>query len=449
MKFLSLSLLATGVFGAVSQYCTGFEDSKKPRQLTVEVGSDTSVLLYHITDVGSSNIPLVVNDEVLQLEPNGFGICTQKKASQGHCDAVGTFTVQLDNAQYDTINRVALAGEKVDYAVSKEGVYCAVMYQEGPELSHLKVVEKHSYGYLPLSLYEAMNVFHLLFALLIPTILALVYTFKGKKRACIGTIYQDIGLLLVAKFNQVAWKSLFLSIQNLFETNWMMKFVDVTTAIDMGYKVFTFVIFYKLSAGIFGFSKEDREKMTFQPPFRRCLLVMGLGGILASLQPLLRRLLPLQLFVFVGIISEIILSIVWIPMVYIMWKNSKVTHREIVDPVFAKKYHRSKICLICIPVAVSVISIASVLVIMNAISSGSYSRSGDFGSDMQGNFTSLLESSLNQHFLFVLLKHLSEFSMLFVQWAFLLIWKPHLLDRTEFENIHGDELAEGSGEVKL
>jgi hypothetical protein len=74
---------------------------------------------------------------------------------------------------------------------------------------------------------------------------------------------------------------------------------------------------------------------------------------------------------------------------------------------------------------------------------------GDFGKDMEGKFTSVLESSLNQNFLFVLLKHLPEIPMLLVLWAFIYIWRPSLLDQTECENIHGHKLADGMDEIKL
>jgi hypothetical protein len=61
-------------------------------------------------------------------------------------------------------------------------------------------------------------------------------------------------------------------------------------------------------------------------------------------------------------------------MVYIMWKNSKLTHREIVDPIFAKKYQHSRLFLISIPIAVSFVSFGGVMVTVSAISNGSYSR---------------------------------------------------------------------------
>jgi hypothetical protein len=437
-------LLVTGVLGAVSQYCAGFEDSKKPRHLTVNVGSDTSVLLYHIADVTSSNIPMVIDDQVLQLEPNGFGICTETKASQGRCDAVGTFTVKFDDTHHHLINKFAHAGEKVNLTISKEGLYCVVAYQEGTELSHIKVLEKHSYGYLPLPLYEKMNVFYSLGALLIITLCALKYSFKCERRALIGTIYQDISVLLGAKLAQILWKTLVLSIQNFFGT----KYVDLEAMVDTIYMEVTFIIFYKLSAGIFGLKEEEKAKIQFEPFFGRWLFFMLSFVALLHSQPLPQGLIPFELYV-AAFLTGIARFIIWIYLVYIMWKNSKITRRKIVDPIFAKKYQRSRLCLISIPVAVYLVSFGGKLIVMSAISNGCYSGLGDFGKDMKGNFTFVLESSLSQNYFFVLLRHLYEFSMVFVQWAFLIIWNFHLIDRTDFKDFNSSELAEGSGDIKI
>jgi hypothetical protein len=424
----------TGVLGAVSQYCAGFEDSKKPRHLTVNVGSDTSVLLYHVPDVSSSNIPMVIDDQVLQLEPKGFGICTETKASQGHCDAVGTFTVKFDDTHYGLINKFAHAGEKVELTISREGLYCVVTYQQRAKLSHIKVVEKHSYGYLPLPLYETMKVFLVRVALLVMTLWALMYTFKGERRANMGIIYEDIAALIVTRWNQVGWKILALKIQNLLGTD-QPKFVSLKGEIDISYMVLTFMIYDNLSAHIFDFKKEEMEKMTSQAMLRKCIL----GGTLVSVAQLPQRLFPSQLSVFIDFLSEAIISIVWMHIFTL--KNIKITQRKMVDPVFAENYQRSKLCLLSIPIAVSLVSFGCVMIVLSVISNESLSRLGGFGNDMKGSFTSVLEPSLNQNFLFVLLRR-SEYSMLFLQYAFLFIWRPHLRNRVEFEDIHGCKLPE-------
>jgi hypothetical protein len=445
MKLVSLSLLITGVLGAVSQYCAGFEDSKKPRQLTVRVGSDTSVLMYHIADISSSNIPMIIDDQVLRLEPNGFSICTESKASQGHCDAVGTFMVKFDDTRHHLIiNKFAYAGEKVNLTISKEGLYCVVTYQQRTKLSHIKVVEKHSYGYLPLPLYEKMKVFYLLGALLIITLCALKFSFKCERRALIGTISQDISILLSAKTAQILSKILVLSVQNLSGT----KDVDLKAMADAIYTEITFIIYYKLSSGIFGIKEEEMAKIQFEPFFRIWMFFMLLGVTLLYPKPLPQGLISLELYA-AGFLSGIARFIIWIYVVNIMWKNSKITLRKIVDPVFAKKYQRSRLCLISIPVAVCLVSFGGVVIVMSAISNGYYSRLGDFGKDMKGNFIFVLESSLSQNYFFVLLRHLYEFSILFVQWAFLFIWNFHLIDRTGFKDFHNSELADGSGDIRI
>jgi hypothetical protein len=449
MKLVSLSLLVTGVLGAVSQYCAGFEDSKKPRHLTVKVGSDTSVLLYHIADVTSSNIPMIIDDQVLRLEPNGFGICTESKASQGRCDAVGTFMVKFDDTHHHLINKFAHAGEKVELTISREGLYCVVTYQQRAKLSHIKVVEKHSYGYLPLPLYETMKVFYLLGALMILTVCALKYRYKGQRSSCVNCINGFSSVLFLAKGTQVELKLLALMLQNRLETDTLLNFLDISSGIDVFYIVGTLAMYYELSAGFFCLNKGDREKMAFQPFVRRWLLFMGCSVLLVLFQPLLKRLLPLQLFVSVRLLYQIVFSISWISMVYIMWKNSKITHREMLDPVFAKKYQRSRLCLIFIPIAIHLVSFGSAMVLMSAISNESHSRLDDFGKDMERRVTSVLESSLNQNYLFVLFKHLPEFSMLLVLWAFMYIWRPSLLHKTESENIHDHKLADGMDEIKL
>jgi hypothetical protein len=238
--------VVTGVFGAVSQYCAGFEDSKKPRHLTVNVGSDTSVLLYHVPDVSSSNIPMVIDDQVLQLEPKGFGICTERKASQGHCDAVGTFTVKFDDTHYGLINKFAHSGEKVNLTIAKEGLYCVVTYQEGTELSHIKVLEKHSYGYLPLPLYETIKVFFLLSALLIITFASFLLKFIDERTGRVGSIHSQNFILLLNKSIQVQSRLLILSWKPT-----LLKFVNASTGIDVADMIGTCMICYEFIAGNF------------------------------------------------------------------------------------------------------------------------------------------------------------------------------------------------------
>jgi hypothetical protein len=450
MKLVSLSLLVTGVLGAVSQYCAGFEDSKKPRQLTVKVGSDSSILMYHIADISSSNIPMIIDDQVLRLEPNGFGICTESKASLGRCDAVGTFMVKFDDLHHHLVNKFAYAGEKVNLTISKEGLYCVVTYQEGAELSNVKVVEKHSYGYLPLPRYEKMKVSYLLGALLILTLCAMKYILKDKRPECISSINGYIVVLLLVEMAQVEWKVLTLMRQNRSETDAVLNFVDISSGVDVFYIAGTLGMYYELSVGSSFFKKQNCEKMTLPPLLKRWLLFMGCVGLLAVFQPILKRLFPLQLFVSIRLLYQICFSIAWISTVCILWRNSKITHRKTLDPVFAKKYQRSRLCLIFIPIAIHLVSFENVMVVMNAISNEYYYyHLGDFGKNMKGNFTFVLEFSLNQNYLFVLLKHLPEFSMLLVHWSFLYIWRPSLLDKTEFENNDDRRLADGIDEIKL
>jgi hypothetical protein len=447
MKFLWLCLLVTGVLSAVSQHCVGFEDSEKPRELIVEVGSDTSVLLYHLIDVASSNIPFDINDEILQLEPNGFGICTQEKSSKGLCDTVGTFCLKFDATHHDLINKLAHAGEKVSLTISEEGLYCAVIYQEGAALSHVKVVEKHSYGYLPLPLYATKGVLYLLNSLLLTTYSVLEYAFKDKIKAYNGAISPDISRLILAKKFQLTLKSLSLSIQNSLETHGAQQYVNISTAIDTIYMAITFVLYYKSSAGIFGFHKNNTDVMNVQSFSKSCLLLMIFSGILVSFQPILHKIFPQQLLMITRFFSQIVLSTVWIPMVYILWKNSSATQKDTEDPIFAKKYYRSKLCLFWIPITTSIISLAGVMVVMSTTSKDAHSV--NFSNCMQKISFLSMESSLNQNNLFVLLKYLPEFSMLFVFWAMLLIWRPSMIKKTDLESTHNNEIVEEIKEEKL
>jgi hypothetical protein len=429
-------LLATGAFGAVSQHCVGFEDSKKPRELIVKVGSDTSVLLYHITDVASSNIPFDINDEVLLLEPNGFGICTEERASMGFCDAVGTFSLKFDDTHHDLINKFVHAGEKVNLTISEEGLYCAVMYQEGAELSHTELIEKHSYGYLPLPLYWTRSALDLLNRLLMITYVAMEYIFKDENEAYNGSISKDISNLILAKKYQLLLNDVFLSIQNSLEAQGVLRLVNFSTAIDTIYLLITFLLYYKSSDGIFGFDKKNTEKMA-QLFSKTSLFGMICSGIAIYFHPA-RQLLVIARFYF-----QIVLSTVWIPMVYAMWNNSNIPKGEIENPVLAKKHYLSKLCLFWTPLTTSIISFTGVIVIMIASSNDSYSHSGNSSNYMQTISFHSMEFSLNQNYLFVLLKQLPEFSILFVEWALLLIWRPSRVRKTDLESILDHEIVEG------
>jgi hypothetical protein len=463
MKLLSLCLMAAGAYGAVTQLCAGFEDSKKPRELIVKARSDSSVLLYQITDVGSSNIPCDINDEILQLEPNGFGICTQEKSSKGLCDTVGTFSLKFDGAHQDLVNKFVQAGEKVNLTISEEGLYCALMYQEGAELSYIELIEKHSYGRLPLPQYGTMNVLFHLSRLLVMTCVVLGVMFLIERRAYMRAIYQDISFLLMFKLifctnkyvvfrennfgGSHGYVGSYEDFPSLYDA--LMSLTDFSSLFDALFCVQLFTSCYKLSVGVFGFQKKKTDKTTMQPFFKTCFLLMVFSDILVSFQQPLDLLIPLQLFRFICIFSQIILSTVRISMVYILWKKSKITQIEIADPVFAKKYYLSKVCLLWVPIVISLVSFAGVRVFMSAISMDAYSHSGDFGNDMQKISFLSMKSSINQNYLFVLLKNLPEFSMLFVFWALLLIWRPSLTQKTDLESIHSNEIVEEIEDEKL
>jgi hypothetical protein len=455
--------MATVSYGAVTQHCVGFEDSKKARELIVKANSDSSVLLYHITDVASSNIPFDINDEVLRLEPNGFGICTREKVSRGNCDTVGTFSLKFDDAHQDLVNKFVHAGEKVNLTISEEGLYCAVIYQEGSELSYIELIEKHSYGYLPLPLYGRMNALLHLSRLLVMTCVVLGVMFLIERRAYMKAIYQDISFLLMFKLIFCTHKYLIVR-ENNFGGSYgyvrsladfpsfydaLISLADFPSLYDTLWRLQLFSYCYKLSAGVFGFQKKKTSKTTMEPLFKTCWLLMTFSGILVSFELVLELLLSLELFQFTCIFSQVILCTVRISMVYILWKKSKITEIEIADPVFAKKYYLSKLCLLWIPIVISVVSFAGVRIFMSSISKVSHSRSTDFGNDMEKISLLSMESSVNYNYTFVGLKNLPEFSMIFVLWALLLIWRPSLIQKTDLESIHSNEIVEENEDEKL
>ncbi|ODV72384.1 uncharacterized protein CYBJADRAFT_168690 [Cyberlindnera jadinii NRRL Y-1542] len=453
MRVLPLATLALGALGAVIQNCVGYEPSDGPRGLYIESNEeDTSLLVYHIRDSARTNIPMVVDDDILLMEVDGFGICSQKKLSQGLCDGpVGTFTVKVmdgEKPQSAILNQRLMKGENVTYQIHEQGIFCGILYQEAESVKGLYVQEIHSYGYLSLAGHAEAKVFQLLIALLFITQLVLIWTFRGDKKKYIGTIFQDICVLLSLKVLEITWNNLILSLWNFYPRLSLFKVFDFYIAVQFLFTIGSYIVYYKLSSGVYGYGKPDRERLSIQPAFKKCLVAQGVSYIILSFHPLLEKLAHFYVVQAIQIIASLVSAFIWIPMFYIMYKNSKMTYNEIVDPIFARKYLLSRRALIFIPISLGLISTVGTMVVMAAATNSSQ-KTGDIGKDFKENFTTMLEVSTKQNMWYVLLSHLNDFSMLVVQWVLLLIWNPKTIDPSEFEDVHANQLNEGNGKLQL
>ncbi len=125
---------------------------------------ETSLLVFHVTDIEKTNIPLYFNDQtsLMNIE-DGFYLCTKELFDDGHCSNVGEFVIRYENGgpQEEIINKLLQKGDKVSYNVTDDGVYCIYTHAASDGVQY-KITQP--YGNLSIDEKQELNV--LLFSLL-------------------------------------------------------------------------------------------------------------------------------------------------------------------------------------------------------------------------------------------------------------------------------------------
>jgi len=88
---------------------------------------DTSLLVFHVTDIEKTNIPLYFNDDTkLWNTEDGFYLCTKELHDDGHCSNIGEFVIRYENGgpQEEIINKLVQKDDKLTYNITDDGVYC-------------------------------------------------------------------------------------------------------------------------------------------------------------------------------------------------------------------------------------------------------------------------------------------------------------------------------------
>lgn len=440
-NFITAAALVSVAAGAVHQRCVGFEEPVPGYNTFLAVlnkgGLDSSVLIYHIEDIDHTNIPLFVDESVIEQEPNGFAVCTQKRSSMGLCNGkdVGQFIYTEDTDLSDHIvNTLVSPGQGEKYEVKHSGIYCAVVYQEGtPKVDRVEFVENHWYGNISLAQWESLKVMFSISILIFVSVMALNFMFRGAAKAYIGTLLDDIRVMFSLKSVVILWKSI---IYTFFMTgpDHQFAFIDPLMFADQMYSAICLLLLYKLSIGVFGITKEKLRDMTIDKKFK----IFAMASLIQPFYPIINSHLVILSPVFIAVI--LITFVMWIPLIYILWKNAKATEREMMDPVFARNYSLSRKVALGIPVTCNVVSFFG----MAAIQASSNAQLIDMPTHVSpdSSFAHAMEASISQNFWFVTLKHLPDFSMLFLLWALIIIWKPVMLERTE--DIHSNQLSDGS-----
>ncbi|CDR47492.1 CYFA0S32e00936g1_1 [Cyberlindnera fabianii] len=444
-KIITAAALISVAAAAVHQRCVGFEEPVPGYNTFLAVlnkgGLDSSVLIYHIEDIDHTNIPLFVDETVIEQEPNGFAVCTQKRSSMELCNGkdVGQFIYTEDTDLSDHIvNTLVSPGQGEKYEVKQSGIYCAVVYQEGtPEVEKVEFVENHWYGNISLAQWESLKVMLLISLLIFISVMAINFMFRGAAKAYIGTLLDDIRVMFSLKSFVILWKSMIYTFV-MTGPDHQFALIDPLVFADQMYSVLCFLLLYKLSIGVFGITKEKFTEMTIDKKFKIMIRLFAFASLIQSFYPIINT--HLIIFAPILIAVALIILFIWIPMVYILWKNAKATEREMMDPVFARNYSLSRKVALWIPVTCGVISFFG-MVTIQASSSANLIDTPTHASPYS-SFAHALEASISQNFWFVTLKHLPDFSMLFLLWALIIIWKPVMLERTE--DIHSNQLSDGS-----
>lgn len=126
---------------------------------------ETSLLVFHVTDIEKTNIPLYFNDKTKLLNTeDGFYLCTKELFNDGHCTNVGEFVIRYENGgpQEEIINKTLQKGDTISYNVTDTGVYCIYTHEDHGEGVSYKIVQP--YGNLSIDAAQEFDV--LLFVLL-------------------------------------------------------------------------------------------------------------------------------------------------------------------------------------------------------------------------------------------------------------------------------------------
>lgn len=164
LLFLSLSLSLAKNVGQ----CNKIMAPDAPGEtafINITALQETSLLVFHVTDIEKTNIPLYFNDRTKLLNTeDGFYLCTKELFNDGHCSNVGQFVIRYENGgpQEEIINKLLQKGDTLSYNVTDTGVYCIYTHENHGEGVSYKIVQP--YGNLSIDSAQELDV--LMFVLL-------------------------------------------------------------------------------------------------------------------------------------------------------------------------------------------------------------------------------------------------------------------------------------------
>ncbi|CCH43219.1 putative membrane protein [Wickerhamomyces ciferrii] len=403
---------------------------------------DTSLLVFHITDIEYTNIPLYFNDAMdLMNTEDGFYLCTPDLQKDGHCPHIGEFVIRSENGgpREQIINKLIKKGEKLSYNVTDTGMYCIYTHQDRGSGQGVEYKIKQPYGNLSIVMGQELDFLNFLMQP-ITLIMLLIIGIKWWKNTKIGVKFNSIENTLI----QITWcyysfvfaRALVLYQLNKYDWNnkswfWNLMLMIVNFG-NIFFQLSIYWFFYLWTESPQGQIVKTPSNPGFILKGLMCLQVIFSGFF--ALFPT-REATNSNLLSSVGIFhwgEKIITVLIWISLVL----DLSLTITNAFDSKTKRKFQYSRQLVISVPVFLIFTSIF----IQFVTSFDTFARSLKKSQSNESVIVNALENSVHYSFIFGIVENLSYFIIPLITIGLYKIWKDDKLE---------DDYIPTSNEVEL
>lgn len=409
------------------------DEAGETASINITALEETSLLVFHVTDIERTNIPLYFNDETGLLNTaDGFYLCTKELHDDGHCSHIGQFVIRYENGgpKEEIINKLLQKGDKVSYNVTDDGVYCIYTHAIG-EGVQFKVTQP--YGNLSIDGKQELNV---LLYILTPLdfILLIFWGCKlwslRKQKLTFSSVQSTLFLLCLMTYgyHDNLRLTLFYVNKNDMESQsffWRVMYT-LSSNLSIWLMITTFGTYYMWTGGPPGTSiKENKRKDTI------LMILLGLYGMFSEFFAFFptqdstpRSLTKFIEFFFYG--AKVMKLLIWAFLLLRLGETIKNTS----DFKVKRKLELSRQLAISLPVLIIFTSIFCQFV----TSFDTFARSLRKSQSNESVIVNALENSVHYGFVFGLVKNLAYFIIPFMNIGLIYIWREDKANEDEDVN---------------
>lgn len=391
---------------------------------------ETSLLVFHVTDIERTNIPLYFNDQtsLMNIE-DGFYLCTKELFDDGHCSNVGEFVIRYENGgpQEEIINKLLQKGDKVSYNVTDDGVYCIYTHAASDGVQY-KITQP--YGNLSIDEKQELNV--LLFSLLPLDVILLVFwgwkwwrlekqeqkftsVQKTLCKLCLFTYFYHENHRLVLDY---------INRNDMTSQTLLWRVLLVLCANGSIWLMITIFWLYHLwidsPSGVI--VKEDKKTVT------AFLMLLGLYGVVSEFFAIYptQDVTPVPLLHLVSVFhygAKILKVLIWAFLLISLGETIKKSN----DSKVKRKFEVSKQLSILIPVFIIFTSIFCQFV----TSFDTFARSLKKSQSNESVIVNALENSVHYGFVFGLVQNMAYFIIPLINISLIYVWREDKVNENE------------------